>query len=194
VANLTIRGNRITGGECDAIDVDTDGSSTLSAVISGNTIESPGDNGIESDSDGGTMNLTIEGNAVSDADQDGIDVDADGTDATVVAIVSNNNVTNSGQNGLSASATGTDSECTVRFANNMVTNSVASIFIESGSTGDVCADITGNTVDDDMVFNNSGDSLTVELLNMLSSLNTFTAGSVDNMGATEVPDNTCVFP
>ena len=199
---VSIDGNTVNRTSSDGIDLDTnDALATLTGTVSGNTLENIGDNGIEVDSDRGTISLTVSGNIVRDVNQDGIDLDVEGTDGSVTAIVENNQVTNCGVNGLSTGAEATGSSCTVAFRNNTVTNStLASLFGRTLLTGEMCLDVTGNTVDDDMIFDNDGTFLRVEQLEAgqggpLNTVNTFQSGSgVDNQGATSVDDGTCVFP
>jgi Bacterial Ig domain len=188
----------------NAVDLEAGGTGSLTFGFNDNIVTSVDNSnrfwdGIEVDiNDNVSCAVTMTGNSLTRCSQDALDLAANDAGASVGGTISGNTIDATSDNGIELTAS--DGTVTLAISGNMITSSSnASIFAETSSTGEMCLDITGNSVDDDMIFQNMGAFLQIEQLLVgdggpLSDLNTFTGASVQNTGATSVPDNTCVLP
>ena len=159
-----------------------DGSATLNGTVTGNTISNVGDD----DAIHGVVNagtLTLSGNVVSNASGSCIYVEAYDDGGTL--IIENNQLTNGDDDGLffeSYSSGSDDTRLLIR--NNTVTDGVPhSIHVYWGALGDLCLELTGNTVNSDIVLEEDSDGdFGVEQFNILDTLNTLNGGSMIDDG------------
>ena len=185
---LSATGNNFSTLDFHGFNTDTTHSAaTLSSTISGNIIDLTGSTGIESNSDG-TINLTVAQNTISNIQGAGVSATADTDGSMMTAIISGNTVL--------GTVFGIELECnapnvsTVKAAvrDNSVTNSLNfSVVAYGNGTESMCLDITGNTVNDSMRFEDNGlGAINVERLEAadggpLTAVNTFSAGTVETV-------------
>jgi hypothetical protein len=171
--------NTLTNFESDAIQVlSTDG--PISGTISGNMITNTGVDGIYASAGFGST-LTISDNVITNIN-DGMCLFFDTNGGTL--IVNNNNVSNASNHGIDVGELDFDANGRIAIRNNMLTDSGSdSVHVEMDDNGSICCDITGNTVNDNMRFDNDGGgAIDVERRTgpdggPLEAVNTFTAGA-----------------
>ncbi len=175
-ATVTVENNSFTNVGESALDIRTLNSGTLMGTVSGNTIATTSAEGIRAFANGGPITLTVTNNNLTGAGTDGILMSTGNIAVTLKAALRNNTITGSGGDAIS---------------------------LDSGNNSTICGDLTGNTVDRDMLFDASGAStINVERLNAatggpLDSVNTFTAGMTRILGGgTVTPQNAgfCAIP
>jgi Bacterial Ig domain/Right handed beta helix region len=167
-----------------------------SATISGNTLTNFGGIPIEYNYSGGSVagdqEVFITGNTIAQSET-GILITTSNNDspANLTAILTNNQISDLTADGIElrlSSAVSVNSAVAVRM--NTITNSGESALDVSTDDNTVCLDITGNTVNDNMVFTETG-SGTINVERLLAgqggplddpSVNTFTSGIFDPVG------------
>lgn len=191
-ATVTCEDNTFANHDEDVISV-----FDCSGVISGNTITNTDDTDAIYVSVANNL-LTISGNVISNV---GCGIygyyNEDGASGTIVA--SNNNITNSSDDGIYITDDSDDNDAHFAARGNTVTGSTnASIEISWDHDTDICAEITGNTVDTDMELDGgsgTGD-LDIERRDQLTTINTFNSGAtvVLSGNTNDVAQGACAIP
>lgn len=175
-ATVTMTGNTFNNVE-NAARMDTFNTATLTAVLASNMVSNVSTDAFFSRVFGGTMTLTFRQNIINMSGSNGVRLETADLAVNLKAAFRDNTITGS-------------------------TNS--SIFYDAGNNSTMCADITGNTVDDNITFDPSGGSnIDVERFNAatggpLNTVNTFNSGATVATlgGGTVTPQNagTCAIP
>jgi hypothetical protein len=228
VATVTITGNAFNSGSdptnnFEGIEIDSDGTGQLTFTIDNNTFVNvedaaciEGDNGTSSQNgsfSGNTVTtakdtgfdaringtVTIADNTITNTVNDGLELDAD-TGATATFIVNNNQITGSGDDAVDSSD---DDNINLALRSNTLTGSGDNALeTVMGGSSNACYDITGNTVDDNMFFDDeTSGSFDVERAvdaagSGLLTENNFTAGTVvvDSGAINPVAAGFCAIP
>ena len=146
--------------------------------------------------------VTISGNVVTNVANEGIQLETEDLGGTF--IVTNNNLSNAGDSAIYFDNS-LDNDVFLAIRDNTLTGSVFdALYVNWDGTGDLCLDITGNTVDDDMYFNNDGTgAINLERKDAPQGgpldavgVNNFTAGSPNYVGGTinSVDPGFCAIP
>jgi parallel beta-helix repeat protein len=158
----------------------------LTGTCSGNMVSNVSDRGIYLYAGGGTQ--TVSGNTVSNTTY-GLDLEFDGP-ANGTFVVENNNVSNSSFSAIFFGENDENTDNKVALRNNTLTGSTSEdVDVEMDDTGTICLDITANTFNSDVRFDDTGaGSITVERFgnasgDELKTVNTF------NVPATVVVSN-----
>jgi len=163
-----------------------------------NMIDGSGPDGIYVGIDRGTF--TITGNIISDVNDGMCLYYNDGNSATF--IVANNTISECSADGIYLYQSA-DVDAFAAFRNNTISNTDdAALDLNLDDDFDLCLDITGNTVDDDMVFDDLGSGvMNVEQFgdntgDVLQTVNDFTAGTVvvETQDPVSVADGFCNIP
>ena len=191
---FTIDSNTISGLEEDGVSVQTDSTASSSGSVSSNMIDDVGDDAISVETSGGTT--TINNNVIDDTGGEGIDFDFDSQGGTF--ILTSNQISNAGDNGIDYSDSTSTTPALIALRNNTVTDSAGfSVLLDPSGAVEVCADVTGNVVNDDMSFDDtsSADLRVEDFVNILT-INSFTGASVQepNDPVVSVADGTCMIP
>jgi Bacterial Ig domain/Right handed beta helix region len=208
---LTISDNTFTNTNAVAIcidDNDLDGV-VVNGTISGNTVTNTTENGVDVGINNGSM--TITGNMITNADFGGSEIGLRlrcGEDGGTF-VVSNNNISDCAGDGIEyvdVPEGGSNSGGNVKIAlrGNTLSNNDDALVLVTADGGDICAEVTGNTVNNHMVFVDDGSSgvLQVEQFDVphggpLNNFNTFNAGAmviVPVDPVVSVADNFCAIP
>ena len=146
--------------------------------------------------------VAISGNVVTNVDDDAIQLETEDLGGTF--IVTNNNLSNAGNDAINFDDS-LDNDVFLAIRDNTLTDSAFyALYVNWDGTGDLCLDITGNTVDDDMYFNNDGTgAINLERKDAPQGgpldavgVNNFTAGSPNYVGGTinSVDPGFCAIP
>jgi Bacterial Ig domain/Right handed beta helix region len=201
---VTVDDNDFTNFEFEPIGIhsDDDGVKLGGSITNNRITDVSDDDGIHADINNDTV--TISGNVVTNVNEKGLRLDVAALGGTF--IVTNNNVSGAVENGIEFDDD-EDGEVKLAIRDNMLTDSGSGVAIYvywDGNVGDVCCDITGNTVNDDVTFEddtNNGE-INVEQLgvnpftNFSTVLNTLNGGaSVSTSGdVNSVADGFCAIP
>jgi hypothetical protein len=146
--------------------------SNIDGTISGNTVSNISASGILVPVNG---SVTVSGNMVDSA-VDGISILGFGSSAATI-VVENNSVTNSVNNAFLFLG---EQSARIAIRDNVLGNSGSfSVNIIENFASNLCLDITGNTVDDDMYIDTTAAGATIDLENGaagLETVNTFSSG------------------
>jgi len=178
---ITCDNNNFTNVDGSALDFACDAGATLTGSITNNSAVAADSDAFWIEANNGTM--TLSGNTITDTSQDGIQVRTDSLNATY--IVTGNTITGSGEDAIDVDD-GSNGDVNIAIRNNTLTGSSLSSIQANVFDASFCMDITGNIVDTDMVFLESGaGSLTIERFGStaldptfgdeLKTVNTFTA-------------------
>lgn len=170
---FTMDNNVIDTVQDDGIDLSTNDTSTANGSVSGNMVSNVGDEGVELEPNGGTT--TVDGNTITNSAQDGLDLDFN-LGGTI--IVTNNTITGSGEEAIEYEDSTATNPALVAIRNNTLTgNTNFCLQIVLQGNPSVCLDITGNTVDQDMEFDDtSTGTISVEQFAQLGTINTVQGG------------------
>ena len=179
---ITCDNNNFTNVDGSALDFACDAGATLTGSITNNSAVAADSDAFWIEANNGTM--TLSGNTITDTSQDGIQVRTDSLNATY--IVTGNTITGSGGDAIDVDDGGNTNDMNIAIRNNTLTGSSLSSIQANVFDASFCMDITGNIVDTDMVFGESGaGSLTIERFGStapdptfgdeLKTVNTFTA-------------------
>jgi hypothetical protein len=205
---LTADGNSFTNVGENAFDIDHGNDSTFSGSLTGNTINGSDNDAIQIDVEStNTTVLTISGNVISNAADESIDIDSEGVvDGSFRILVENNNSSLAGGDDLDILIEADDAKGSSVFVRNNTFSSTAAVGIDIDKNGDndLCADITGNTVADDISFDDqagtgvisveqfdAGDGGPLGTLNNGATVVEVNGGGND---VTSVADGTCGAP
>ncbi len=225
---LSASGNMATFVE-NFVVLDTYDSSSLSAILSGNTSDQStsmtlktgtfGDGSvtvvvdncsftnsqsyaIQPDvNDSGTLNLTVSNSTLSGFHS--LDFDPDNS-ATLNLIVSNSMLTGIGGEALYVNELDDSSNLNIALRDSEFTTTMGSdaVYLEADNSSNLCAEITGNTFGNDLVFKNgTSGNFDVEQFgnamgDVLATLNTFDSSQIRvNSGmVNSVADGACMIP
>ena len=176
------------------------GNNSNGATITNNEIADTTNVGVGITDANATGTWTINNNTITNADSIGIALMGQ-TGNDLIATVTNNTLTGNNSAALTFSYGGTGTVA-AQITGNTMTGTViqgATFEVIGGDTATLCFDITGNTNDDNYVFDAFQTStIEVEELSALTTLNSGGAGVTNPTGAPaspaiEVPDGTCGF-
>jgi hypothetical protein len=207
--NASISDNEVRRVRKDGVRLFGDAASTVTATLSGNMIEDVGLDGIVFLSDSaGDFVATVSQNIIAGSGSNGIEFDSLSEADNMVVTVDNNSVSDSQFSGIYAFASSASERFITLITNNTVEDSGllaeaedVSISIDSSTANVWCVDMENNTVNDDIVFDDSTgtNNIDVEQFTILNTINNLTGGAEivpnPNGGAqtdvTSVPNGTC---
>ena len=219
VLNATLSDNTALGTADDQFNYgfywDHEGSAACSAIVNGNNLAEVDDTFEFYASSTAALNLTltenmldscgypiygefsnstwtISGNVITDGEDEAIYV-YNVSDGTV--IVTNNSVTNNDDIGFYYETDDSNVDTKIALRNNTFTTTGdnAIDILAEDSNSDVCCDIIGNTVNDDMRFNdNSSGALTVERFGDATGSELKTVNTFNNGATVTVPNDAVV--
>jgi hypothetical protein len=196
---VTVDDNDLTNFTSEPIGIHAnDNGVRLGGTITNNRITNvSGDDGIDAAINGDT--ITISGNVISNVSEDGIDLAVESLGGTFLVV--NNNISNASDDGVDFDDS-EDGDVSIAARDNSVTNSSSQAFdFDWDGAGTVCIDFTGNTVTQDVRFDDDGPgTVNVEQLNDLEDMgltgNDFVnpaTTSVDS-DVNNVADGFCAIP
>ncbi len=192
-ATVTVENNSLRGFAGIMLEIDSRDDAVLSGRVAGNTLVEAASDGILVTGRSGTF--TVQNNTITDVGDDGIQLRIGFGGATILIL--DNVITRAGFDGIFCSD-GESSDASIVLRGNTIRDSSDdSIDIRWSGSGNMCIDVTGNTVDDDMEFNASGATgeFNVEQLGILDTVNTFLAGVVTTTGTVnDRPNGFCSGP
>jgi Bacterial Ig domain len=162
---VTANNNNISNLENDAIDLDTQaGGASLTATVAQNMISDCDDTAIEIDTTGGTITVSATNNVIDNMSTDGINVSVDdngNNDNSSLTLTATANTISNCDDGVDIEGNNNVTPGTLKAAlrNNTITDSGDKSVNVDCDDDTLCLDITGNTVNDDMAFDESGSGI-----------------------------------
>jgi parallel beta-helix repeat protein len=172
---VTVQDNTINNCEGQGITVGVgDSGATMDATISGNTVSNSSASGLVLVSDG---TVIAQNNIITNAADSGILVGTPFDGLTLV--LTNNNITNCGL--AAVNILGTNDAAVAARDNTMTGSGVYSFAALASQPANLCFEVTGNTVDDDMFIDTANAAANIDLENGaagLETVNTFAPGTM----------------
>ena len=193
---VTVSDNSFSNLDGTGIGLLSEAAATLDGTVSGNSVSSASVAGVILNLAGSGGLITVNENIIDSA-REGLAVNNILSDGHTY-VLANNRVTNSVDNAIRVVTTG-DSKVAVR-DNTLTDSGISSLDVGVGNAN-LCLEVTGNSVNDDMLFTTTDAGATIELENGeagLETVNTFAPGTVPvffNLGTlTNRPPGYCNIP